>query len=489
MTVIFSGNDFKYEIEGVLKLFIPAQRFDFCYDDRKRVEGDFVFVRIKRTRSKELLYALCRIDGRCEREAEYTGIKEGQDDELRLSRLLYKAMSRLTGTAPMWGVITGIRPVKQVNRLLSKGLSGEEIYSVMEREYLCSRDKISIALSTASTQERILAQMPDRSFSLYISIPVCPTRCSYCSFISQTYESARKLMPEYLEKLGREIRYTGQLVKELGLRLDTVYFGGGTPTTLTAGELSGLMKAIEYSFDMSSVREYTIEAGRPDTITGEKLRAIKENGCTRISINPQTLNESVLRAIGREHTPKMFFDSFELARRVGFDCINTDIIAGLPTDTEDSFSATVEKLIELSPENYTVHTLSIKRRALLNNGDRSVLDNPADRMVAYATERLSGSGYQPYYLYRQKNMVGNLENIGWSKPGQESLYNIYIMEEVQTIIALGAGASTKLLHPETRELKRIFNYKYPLEYIKHFDIMIKKKDEIREFYMGREDHV
>lgn len=290
------------------------------------------------------------------------------------------------------------------------------------------------------------------------------------------------LIPEYTENVCREIEYTAQIVKKLGLKLDTVYFGGGTPTTLSAEQLEKIMQTIAENFDLSYLREYTVEAGRPDTITREKLETIKANGCKRISINPQTLNDGVLEAIGRKHTVKQFEESYQLARSVGFDCINTDIIAGLPTDTVESFKNTIDRLIELSPENITVHTLSIKRAARLNQGDKAVLENPADKMVDYATKRLRESGYQPYYLYRQKNMLENLENIGWAKKGCESLYNIYIMEEVQTIIAMGAGGSTKLVDLKNGRLERVFNYKFPLEYNKHFDLMLEKKNEIEDFY-------
>lgn len=295
------------------------------------------------------------------------------------------------------------------------------------------------------------------------------------------------LIPEYVNKLCNEIEYTAKITGKLGLKLDSVYFGGGTPTTLSAPQLERLMKTIQENFDMSSVREYTVEAGRPDTITEEKLSALKANGCGRVSINPQTMNDSVLEAIGRKHTTEQFLDSFKLARKIGFDCINTDIIAGLPTDTLESFKNTIDSLIELAPENITVHTLSIKRAARLNHSDdRSVLKNPADKMVEYATKRLLENGYLPYYLYRQKNMLENLENIGWTKPGYESIYNIYIMEEVQTILAMGAGGSTKLVDMDNGRLQRVFNYKFPLEYNKHFELMLQRKNEIEEFYAEKE---
>lgn len=483
MTLIFSGNDYKYELEGVMKLFIPATLFKHVYSDSFDVDDDFVFAREKRFNKNTLLYIICRYKNVVKHSAMVVDNNEPCDKELALSRLLFKVMSGIMGIVPKWGVITGIRPVKKVNVLLNQGKNKEQIFDIMENQFLCSKEKCDIAYETALTQKSILDNLEDNSFSLYISIPFCPTRCSYCSFVSQSIEGCMKLIPLYLENLHAEIRYTGEIVKKLGLKLDTVYFGGGTPTTLMAEQLNELMNVINESFDLSGIREYTVEAGRPDTITEEKLRTIYKNGCTRISINPQTLNDSVLETIGRKHTVKQFFDSFEIARKVGFDCINTDIIAGLPTDTFESFKDTVDKLISMSPENITVHTLSIKRAARLNhNGDRSVLDNPADKMVEYATKRLLDSGYKPYYLYRQKNMLENLENIGWSKPGYESLYNIYIMEEVQTILAMGAGASTKLVDLKNKRLERVFNYKFPLEYNNHFDIMISRKKEIEEFY-------
>ena len=487
MTLILSGNDYKYELEGVLKLFIPATQFTHISADKIETEDDHVFARQKFTKNKVLLYVICKYNGKKCHKSVLLDIAENHDTtdkELYLSKLLYEALSELTGITPKWGVITGIRPVKRVNTWLSEGLDKNEIYERLSKDYLCSKEKCDIAYSTAMTQQKILDALDKRSFSLYVNIPFCPTRCSYCSFISQTLDSGRKLIPEYIEKMCREIRQTALITKDLGLKLDTVYFGGGTPTSLEAEQLGTIMKCIEHSFDMSTVREYTVEAGRPDTITEDKLRTIKENGCTHISINPQSLNQKVLEAIGRSHSVEQFYESYELARKIGFKCINTDVIAGLPEDTVESFQATVDKLISLSPENFTVHTLSIKRAALLNQGDKTVLKNPTDDMVDHATERLINDGYSPYYLYRQKNMVGNLENIGWAKPGYESLYNIYIMEEVQTILAVGAGASTKLVdHPNG--LERVFNYKFPLEYIKHFDLMIERKKQIRDFYADK----
>ena len=491
MTLIFSGNEYKYELEGVMKLFIPAKLFSHIYTDSfEKVAGDYAFIRRRKGIKNTLLYVHVSYKGRTAHKSAVIGNDIADYDnecELILSKLLFKAMTKLTDKQAKWGIITGIRPVKRVNLMLFQGKTKEQIYEIMGSRFLCSEDKIDIAYQTAETQSKMLSELNPNTFSLYLSIPFCPTRCSYCSFVSQSIKGCMKLIPEYVDKLCEEIKYTGEIVRKLGLILDTVYFGGGTPTTLEAGQLEKLMKTIAASFDMSNVREYTVEAGRADTITEEKLRTIKANGCTRISVNPQTLNDSVLQAIGRKHTTKQFFDSFELARKVGFESINTDIIAGLPTDTVDSFKESVDKLIEMGPENITVHTLSIKRAARLNHDENeNVLENPAAVMVEYATKALLENGYKPYYLYRQKNMLDNLENIGWSKPGFESLYNIYIMEEVQTILAMGAGGSTKLVDLENHRLERVFNYKFPLEYNKHFDLMLSKKNEIEEFYAEKE---
>lgn len=491
MTLIFSGNDFKYELEGVMKLFIPAKLFAHEFTDSYvKVHGDYAFFRRKQGREFTLLYVFVCLNGKMSRRAKRicNNISDYENEcELTLSRLFFEIMSRLTGKQAKWGIITGIRPVKHVNKMLEQGYSKEQIYDVMRNRYLCDDDKTDIAYMTAKTQESILSSLDDKTFSLYVSIPFCPTRCSYCSFVSQSIEGCMSLIPEYVDNVCKEIEYTAVLVKKLGLVLDTVYFGGGTPTTLDAPLLEKLMKTIADNFDISNVREYTVEAGRADTITKEKLEVLKKNGCDRVSINPQTLNDSVLTEIGRKHTTKQFFESFELAREVGFKCINTDIIAGLPTDTLESFKDTIDRLIELAPENITVHTLSIKRAARLNHEDNDmVFENPASEMVDYATKRLLESGYQPYYLYRQKNMLDNQENIGWSKMGTESLYNIYIMEEVQTIVAMGAGGSTKLVDLKNHRLERVFNYKFPLEYNKHFDLMLEKKNEIEVFYAEKE---
>lgn len=482
MTLIFSGNDFKYELEAVCKLFFPVESFDFIFLDQnpeadQKPEGDYCFIaRIKGVKSSMLsVFASYNGKGTMEKDRIANDVPEyDRECEFIMGRLLFKCLVKLTGKYPEWGILTGVRPIKLINKLRAKGYDYQGLKSYLKSEYLMTDEKIDIGYKTALNQDEIVSGMPKKSFSLYVSIPFCPTRCAYCSFVSQTVSAFKKLMPEYVEKLCREIEYTAELVKDSDFTLDTVYFGGGTPTSLEACDLDRIMKTIAACFDTSHLREYTVEAGRPDTVTLEKLKKIKENGGDRVSVNPQTIHDSVLEAIGRKHTAKQFFDSYSLAKDVGFKAINVDLIAGLPTDTFEGFKETLDKMIELDPENITVHALSIKRASDLMQDRRETDDTAAERMIKYANSRLFESGYEPYYLYRQKNQLGNQENIGWTKPGLGGIYNINIMEEVQTIIAVGAGATTKIVDGG---FERFFNPKYPLEYIKHFDTVLQRKEE------------
>jgi oxygen-independent coproporphyrinogen-3 oxidase len=304
--------------------------------------------------------------------------------------------------------------------------------------------------------------------------------------VSQSVERAKFLVPGYVEKLKEEIRHTGEIAAACGLRLETVYFGGGTPTTLSAEQLSQLIGEIRGSFDCSTVREFTVEAGRPDTITMEKLQALRECGVDRISINPQTMNDAVLERIGRRHTAQQTEEAFRMARECGFGNINMDTIAGLPGESTESFCRTLQILTDWDPESITVHTLALKRSSNFNqNEDPRQLDGgSAEKMVEYSQQLLPQKGYAPYYLYRQSRMLANLENIGWSKPGFENLYNIFIMEETHTILACGAGAVTKFRQPGGERIERIFNFKYPYEYNNRFEELLQRKKHIREFYAG-----
>ncbi len=384
-------------------------------------------------------------------------------------------------TSP-WGILTGIRPVKIAVKLMKEGLSPRETMQYFENELGVSEEKARLAVSVAEVELPITEKMYRRGVSIYVGIPFCPTRCLYCSFVSNSVAGSAKLVPEYLECLMREIKYTAEIIRENNSEIETVYIGGGTPTTLSADMLDRLFDCMYGSFDLSKVKEFTVEAGRPDTITREKLETIKKYGIDRISINPQTMNEETLRVIGRRHTPEDIYTAMYLARECGIGAVNMDIIAGLPGENKAMFVNTVERVEELKPENTTVHTMSIKRSSRLNEniGEYSLTDGgQVAEMVDYALKRLTADGKRPYYLYRQKNMLGNLENVGYALPGYESLYNIYIMEEIQTIISLGCGGVTKTVDRSCDRIERIFNVKEPKDYIERIDEMLHRKDVLK----------
>jgi len=432
-----------------------------------------------------LVVRLC-CNGRESMQTRYIVTKPGMFNkslEYHFGQMVYDLMREATGVTPPWGILTGVRPVKLVQRCMDHGMSEEEAAAYLETRYV-SPHKIQLALDTARKERRMLAKAEPMTYSLYISIPFCPSRCSYCSFVSHSIEKAGKLVEPYLDKLCEELEETAKLAEKLNLRLLTVYMGGGTPTTLTAAQMKRVTDTISRCFPLEGILEYTIEAGRPDTIDREKLEVIKNAGVTRISINPQTLNDEVLKNIGRKHTAQDIIDCIALAREIGFDNINCDLIAGLNGETPDSFRDTVDRLTAIGPENITVHTLSVKRAARLRQEGEylEAVHNPAAEMVEYAQQKLGEMGYIPYYLYRQRDTLGNLENTGYCKPGKEGYYNSFIMEEVQTILAVGAGATTKMRNPYGEEIERVFNYKYPYEYINRFDQILKRKEQVTEFY-------
>lgn len=415
-----------------------------------------------------------------------TAVKKLTDDdnELVSAQLLYKLLCDFTGLTQPWGILTGVRPVKLLRRLAEES-SEEQAVKKFEKDFFVSNEKIALSRETEHNERKILELSKPESFSLYVGIPFCPSRCSYCSFVMASIERAEKLIEPYTKLLCEEIKRTAEIANKLGLRLETVYFGGGTPTTLSAEQLDTVLGTVNKSFDMSTCREFTVEAGRPDTIDIAKLFALKENKVDRISINPQTVNDEVLKTIGRKHTAQQFFDAFELARKCGFDNINTDLIAGLPTDTPESFKNSLDSIVRLNAECITVHTLCMKRASRLTT-EGVTLDlqqaRDAREMLAYTQNILGQNEYIPYYMYRQSRMVGNLENVGWSKRGFESLYNVYVMDETHTILACGSGGVTKLKRNNPDYLERIFNFKYPYEYIDRFDELIQRKSGIMQFY-------
>ena len=483
---IYINHQFHYETENLVRLFFPNDKLNVVREEPSDNADGLVTVLILSDRNGRYALASADIDGHTGRE-EATLPMDDSDEKLTerlLAVCLYRMLCSLTGRTQPWGILTGVRPIKLFRRLSEQG--GEEYAKgYFQKELLVSPEKTDLSAVTEGYERRILALSRPRSFSLYVSIPFCPSRCSYCSFVSQSIENAKKLIDPYVELLCKEIDFTSKIAAECQLRLESVYIGGGTPTTLSPLQLSKVIGTIRSSFDMSTCREFTVEAGRPDTIDSAKLEAILRGGADRISINPQTMNDSVLQAIGRRHTASQTLEAFELARQAGFGHINMDLIAGLPTDTPGSFVNTLDTLCGLSPESITVHTLSIKRSArLTSQGARldTAGESPAAPMLRYCENKLTSEGFHPYYLYRQTRMEGNLENVGWSKEGFDGLYNVFVMDETHTILGCGAGAVTKLKKPRSESLERIFNYKYPYEYINGFDELLSRKERVKTFY-------
>ena len=486
MFLYINGHNFRYEMENICRLFLPQETIVVRDDESAEDIGVKAYTFM--TNEGEKTVIRCRLcledfDETTEKSLQNADLAQNDTRELEMATLLYDLFVKLFGFTQGWGIVTGVRPVKLLRRLAAEqGLDAAITY--FREKLLVSEPKLSLARHTLAAEDKLLALSRPDSFSLYVSIPFCPTRCDYCSFVSHTVKSAQKLIPTYVELLQEELTYTARIAREMGLRLETVYFGGGTPTTLSAEQLTALFQTVASCFDLSHLREYTVEAGRPDTVTEDKLRAIRAAGVNRISINPQTLRDDVLTAIGRRHTVAQFYEAFNMARRVGFDNINTDLIAGLPGDDYKGFSATLDGILALSPESVTVHTLSMKRASNLvmeHRADYRVRDD-AMRMVAHSAERLPAADYHPYYLYRQSRTVGNQENVGWAKEGKDGLYNVYIMDETHTILACGAGAVTKLKQPGTNYLERIFNYKFPYEYNTGLPELLKRKDKVQTFY-------
>ncbi len=467
------NHKFHYEMEKLVRIFMPDTKIQVIYDENEEynlltsVKTEICVIANFENFNKTLTAPLC------------------DDNEMQMGRMVYALLSEYMGFSPKWGVLTGVRPSKLLINT-EKQMGREETREYFKNDLLVTDEKYNLARTVADYEERIIATSKPQSFSLYVSIPFCPSRCSYCSFVSHSVqnEKAKSLLPVYVDLLTKELIETAEIAKNIGVRLESVYIGGGTPTTLSAEQLETVIKTIENNFNMTTCREFTVEAGRPDTITEEKLRVIKNSSVDRISINPQTFNNNVLEAVGRRHTAEDTINIFESARKIGFNNINMDLIAGLPTDTVEGFKYSLDTAINLDPENITVHTLAVKRASGIgqNTPELAVQSaNNASQMLDYTYERLSEK-YHPYYMYRQSKSAGALENVGWAKTDTECIYNIFMMEECHTILSCGGGAVTKLKAPKGDEIERIFNFKYPFEYINDYEILRERKKRITEFY-------
>ena len=384
---------------------------------------------------------------------------------------------------PVWGTLTGIRPAKVAAKALVSGKSPQSVVETLIRDYYASPDRAAMCVQTAQAALDLKSSLAPRDVALYVGIPFCPTRCAYCSFVSNSVERSFDLIDPFVDTLLREIETLAKLADELNLRIISVYMGGGTPTSLPVPALESVMSALDHSFDFSGLREYTVEAGRPDTITEQNLEIMTRLGAKRICINPQSMSGEVLSAIGRNHSAEDVHQAVRLVRQTGAS-LNMDVIAGLPCDTQEGFRKTLESVLAFEPENITVHTLSLKKgsRIMLEG---TVIPSGADvgEMLDYASRRLRENEYAPYYLYRQKYISGGFENTGWSLPGHEGIYNIFMMEELCTVLALGGGGVTKIVTTDGR-IERVFNAKYPREYIMMTEKMKDKIGRIREYALS-----
>jgi len=488
MELFMIGHDYQYAVEQIMLMLFPEERPTY---PAKPASDTYARVSLSRgavwaTATTALWVNGVRYDGRARLHCDML------QGELLTERLLqriiklsfYRAGVRYLGKKPVWGALSGIRPGKLMSRLLQDGLPPEKAKAEFMQLYDVSPERADLCLDTAHFSLAAEASLTEKDICLYLGVPFCPTRCAYCSFVSQSVAKSMGLIPDFVDALLLDIAATGAAARTAGLRPAAIYYGGGTPTTLSAEQLDRVMTAMEAAFDLSACREFTVEAGRPDTITAEKLQVLRDHGVTRVSVNPQTMSDHVLEAIGRKHTAADVLRALACVRDIGGLQVNMDLIAGLPEDTVEGFRDTLNTVLSLGAENITVHTLSLKKGSrIMLEGTRLPGAAEVGEMLDFAVAALRGAGYAPYYLYRQKFMSGGFENVGWCRPGTENLYNICIMEELCGILAMGAGGSTKLTYGNGR-LERFFAPKYPQEYIDNIEKVCADKRKITDCYGG-----
>ena len=470
MNLTLIGHDDRYAVEQLLLSLFP---------ENTPVEA---VSKLSRGKTYLTIRADITLDGKT---ASATRRLKASEETVKLRRRalqqsVYLAAIQLLPAAPAWGALAGVRPTKLTTRHLLEGGTAASAEKMLKDVYFVTPQRRKLAVACSQSTVKAMEQLRPGDLSLYVGIPFCPTRCTYCSFVSRTVGKKTELLEPYLSALLKEIAVTGELLRNSGHRVRTLYIGGGTPTTLTAQQLARLMDAVKESFDLSGCIEYTVEGGRPDTLNAEKLQTIKAHGANRMSINPQTMEDAVLHACGRPHSAADVVRAYREAVDAGFDAINMDLIAGLPQDTVEGFCRSLDQVAALNPSNITVHTLALKKGADLfeKRGNLPSAQDVTD-MVAYASETLSRLGYKPYYLYRQKYMSGSFENVGWSRDGMDCLYNIYMMEEIHTILSLGGGGMNKVNLPDGT-LQRFHNPKFPEQYIELLPKVLEQKKELFE---------
>lgn len=479
------GHSYKTAISELIWSVTNIKEIEFC--NLEELSGDYVISRFFYDEKDCYIETVIALDGKIHKASYGFNRPINFHKDIQISNAVkmsyYLLAKEVYSITLPWGIMTGIRPAKIAMTYMQGDKSKAQTIEHLQKRYMALPQKARLATEVAIRETDIIKKARPNGISLYIGIPFCPTRCLYCSFVAASIAHHGRYIAPYIDALINEIELTGAIIKDLGLVVDTVYIGGGTPTTLEAEQLNRLIGALYNSFDLTSSLEFTVEAGRPDTITQAKLQALKNNGVTRISINPQTVNPKTLRLIGRDHTTEQFYESYDLALKCGLNNINTDLIAGLPGEDANMFLNSLKRVMELSPQAITIHALSIKRAAYLKYQKENMPIPPlseADKMIDGAAEQLINSRYIPYYLYRQKDIYGSLENCGYAKVGFEGIYNVLIMEEAQSIIALGAGGVTKLVNNKTGRIERIFNLKNAPEYISRFETtIVERKHEIK----------
>ena len=480
--------NFEYDVNSLVRAFYPGEQVRVLTPESRNGKEEALREGIRMHIQLEEDGAVLAIDGRDYRWHWQKGeasddLKADYKDEFK--RFLYEVLCETTDKSLPWGNLTGIRPTKMAYSMLEQGKGDQEIIEFYRQKHYVSREKAELSLDIARRERALLAEVDYfGGYSLYIGIPFCPTTCLYCSFTSFPIAGYRRKVDDYIDCLMREMAYTAKRFRQR--TLDSVYIGGGTPTTLEAGQLDRLLTSLKELFDFSRVKEFTVEAGRADSITEEKLQVLYRHGVSRISVNPQTMNQGTLDIIGRKASVEQVERAYRLARSVGFDNINMDLILGLPGELERDVQYTMDRVTALAPDSLTVHSLAIKRASRLNRwlqenrdamGERIALLRNTDETMRIAEESAAKLGLVPYYLYRQKNMSGNFENVGYAREGKFGLYNILIMEEKQTIVACGAGSVSKRVYPDGR-IERSENVKDVAQYIERIGEMIERKKHL-----------
>lgn len=486
LVLVMNGHNFKYVIENICRVFFRSFSVKIVYNNFQTIKAEnFIITSLEKGNKKTTAGVLISLSGRTGQATEDidNSLPDYEKETVTvLANIFYKTAAELTGYRPEWGILTGIRPTKLFGRLADELNCVNSAKEYFEDKLLVSKSKISLCESIHNIEKRVVSASFENAFSLYISVPFCPSRCSYCSFVSSSVSKAARLIPQYLDLLLKEIELTCEIASDYRLKPAAIYIGGGTPTVLTAEQLEKLMAAVSKGFDLTGLVEFTVEAGRPETITEDKLGVLKRYGCSRISINPQTFNNTVLEAIGRKHTAEESIAAYRLARKSGFDNINMDIIAGLPQDSIESFAETLSILVQLGPENITLHTLAKKKSSDMESRFSKQQNELAERMVELGQRFIPQNGYKPYYLYRQKNILGNLENTGFCRNDKYGYYNVFTMDDTHNILACGASGISRLNFSGSGRIERVANYKYPYEYIRDFDKTISNKEKVKLFY-------